>query len=94
MLLSAKSLLAALEGALVTGLSAFGASLELTSGTVTMKGLIAAAIAAGIAALYSLSKSLGAIQATGTAPVSTAAPVVVAPAPVAAVDPTPVEPAA
>ena len=52
MLLSAKSLLAALEGALVTGLSAFGASLELTSGTVTMKGLIAAAIAAGIAALY------------------------------------------
>lgn len=79
MLLSAKSLLAALEGAIVTGLSAFGASLELTSGTVTVKGLIAAAIAAGIAALYSLSKTLGAIQATTPATPAAPAPVVAAP---------------
>lgn len=66
-----KTLLAALENALVTGLAAFAGSVELTNGTVTVKGVIAAATAAGIAALYSFTKSLGAVQfKTGKSPVS------------------------
>lgn len=79
MLFSPKSLLAALEGAIVTGLSAFAGSLTLTSGTVTVKTAVAGLIGGGIAALYSLTKNLGAIQAGATPPASTVAPIVSAP---------------
>jgi hypothetical protein len=45
--------------------STFGASLYLTT-TPTLNGLASAAIAGGIAALYSLSKQLGAVQAVNS----------------------------
>ena len=66
-----KTILAALESATITGLSTFAATVELTNGTVTVKGVIAAATAAGIAALYSFTKSLGAVQfKAGKSPVA------------------------
>jgi hypothetical protein len=54
--------LAALEAAVVTGLSTFGSSLIFTDGQPTVKGVIAAATASGIAALIQFTKSLGATQ--------------------------------
>lgn len=87
-LLSASSLLSALETALVSGLSAFAGAVEI-QGAVTGKGVVAAATAAGIGALYTFTKQLGAIQATpavappvvpSSAPVVPAVPAVTVPA--------------
>jgi len=55
-------ILGALENAVVAGAAAFTGSLSLTSGQPTAKGVVAAATAAGIAALYSFVKALGAKQ--------------------------------
>jgi anti-sigma-K factor RskA len=51
----------AAEHAIVAGLTAFTGSLVLTT-TPTVKGLVAAGVAAGSAALYALVKQLGAAQ--------------------------------
>ncbi len=49
------------ENAIATGLSTFAGSLVITT-TPTVKDVEAAAVAAGIAALYTFSKGLGATQ--------------------------------
>jgi len=56
-------LLTALENSVTTGLATFAASGVFTS-TPSVKGLIAGAVAAGMAALYSFVKNLGSVQAT------------------------------
>jgi hypothetical protein len=55
----------AIEHALVAGAAAFVASPVVTSGSFTVAGLKAAGIAAGLGALYSLVKQVGAAQAVG-----------------------------
>lgn len=52
----------ALENMIQTGASTFSASGFFTSGHPTLKGLAAAGIAAGMAALYTFIKQLGAKQ--------------------------------
>ena len=56
-----KSLLTALESALVAGLTAFSGSLAVNGGA-TVAGLKAAAIAGGLGVLYAFVKQLGAVQ--------------------------------
>jgi len=56
----------AFESAVVTGLAAFAASGVFTT-TPTVKGVIAAATAAGMAALYTFVKALGGVQAAKAA---------------------------
>ncbi len=46
------------ESSIATGLSAFAGALVITT-TPTLKDLAAAAVAAGVAALYTFSKGLG-----------------------------------
>jgi hypothetical protein len=53
----------AAENALTAGASAFTGSLVLTT-TPTLKGLEAAAVAAGVGALYAFVKQVGGVQAT------------------------------
>jgi hypothetical protein len=53
----------ALENTLVAFLTAFAGSLAITT-TPTLKDLAAAGIAGGMAALYTLVKQLGGVQAT------------------------------
>ncbi len=52
----------AAENAIVTGLAAFAASGVFTT-TPSTKGVVAAAVAAGMAALYTFVKQLGGAQA-------------------------------
>lgn len=55
-----------LEAVLTTGLATFGAAFGV-QGAATLKGLEAAGIAAGLAALATFTKQLGAVQsASGT----------------------------
>lgn len=56
-------ILASLESAVTTGLSTFAAALVVTNGAVTAKGAIAAAVAGGIAVVYTFAKNLGGVQA-------------------------------
>lgn len=64
------NLLAAIEGAVTTGLATFAGSQIFVTG-LTEKGFVAAGIAAGTAALYQLVKTLGGVQAVaGTLKVS------------------------
>ena len=69
-MLSWKTVLSAFETALVSGLSTFAASIEIT-GTPTVKGVVAAATASGIGALYQFTKALGAAQSSTTTPTTT-----------------------
>ena len=79
-MLSWKTVLSAFETALVSGLSTFAASIEIT-GTPTVKGVVAAATASGIGALYQFTKALGAAQSSTTTPTTTTT-TTVAPKPV------------
>lgn len=54
--------IASLENALTTGLSTFAGSLVLTT-TPTVKDVIAASVAGGIAVAYTFAKNLGGVQA-------------------------------
>lgn len=58
-------LLGSFENAVTTGLSTFAGSLVLTT-TPTVKDVIAAATAAGIAVAYTFAKNLGGVQAVTT----------------------------
>lgn len=53
----------AFESAIITGAATFAASGIFTT-TPTVKGVIAAGTAAGMAALYTFIKALGGVQAT------------------------------
>ena len=65
-LFSVAFLKTALEHALVVGLSTLAASPILTSGGLTLKGIEAAAIAAGVGALYAFVRQLGAVQSANS----------------------------